>query len=634
MIMKNLYILSIFCCLASTMLWSQNSDTQKADKYFDRFAYVDAIEAYEKLIQKGKANAYVYKQLAIANMKTSNFEASERLFKRYLRSTRNPDAIDYFNYAQTLLINEEYDDFKKAMLDFADKAPRDQRAKAFLENPDYLMDLQSMTPRFELNKLSLSSDFSDFGAYQFDGKLYFVSARNESRKTYGWDNEPSLDIFVAENIGGTFKNPIEITGDINTKYHEGSIAITKDRSTLYFTRNDFLEEKYRKDDNGVNHLKIYKASLVNGMFQDIQDLPFNDISFSNANPALSTDGSQLYFSSDRAGGYGSSDLYVVDINADGTYGSPQNLGPTVNTEGRENFPFVDEEDMLYFSSDGHLGLGGLDVFYSKKDSGDFTPPQNLGLPLNSNADDFAFTYNGNVELGFVSSNRTSTKKEERTDNIYGAKLVSPLEQTSVLVEVVDAHTEVHIQDAQLIFYDTTQNEYSRSRTDASGNSNNFLPTGKKFDLQVNAEGYESQSNSFEVPQLQMLMRVALVPEMTSTEAEILILQGRIFFDYDKADIKPEAALELDKLIEILKENEDINIQVVSHTDERGSEAYNMKLSQDRAKSTVDYLTENGVDPERLSSEGKGKSEPINDCTSGCSDEEHEENRRSEFKIVD
>ena len=634
MIMKNLYILSIFCCLASITLWSQNSDTKKADKYFERFAYVDAIKTYKKLIQKGKANAYVYKQLAIANMKTSNFEASEQLFKRYLRSNRNPEAIDYFNYAQTLLINKEYDDFKKAMLDFADKAPLDQRAKAFLENPDYLKDLQLMTPRFELNKLSLNSDFSDFGAYEFDGKLYFVSARNEFRKTYGWDNEPSLDIFMAENIAGTFKNPIEITGDINTKYHEGTVAIAEDRSTLYFTRNDFLNEKYRKDDNGVNHLKIYKATRVNGMFQDIQDLPFNDLSFSNSNPALSPDGSQLYFSSDRAGGYGSSDLYVVDIKADGTYGSPQNLGPTLNTEGRENFPFVDEEGMLYFSSDGHLGLGGLDVFYSKVNSGDFIPPQNLGFPLNSNADDFAFTYNGNLKSGFVSSNRTSTKKEKRTDNIYRAKLVSPLKQTSVLVEVVEARTEVHIQDAQLIFYDTFQNEYSRSKTAASGNSNNFLPTGKKFDLQVNVEGYESQSNSFEVPQLQMLMRVALVPEMTPAEAEVLILQERIFFDYNKANIKPEAAFELDKLIEILKENEDINIQVVSHTDERGSEAYNMKLSQDRAGSTVDYLTKNGVDPERLSFEGKGESLLVNDCTSGCSKEEHEENRRSEFKIID
>jgi outer membrane protein OmpA-like peptidoglycan-associated protein len=534
------------------------------------------------------------------------------------------------------LINKEYDDFKKAMLDFADKAPLDQRAKAFLENPDYLKDLQLMTPRFELNKLSLNSDFSDFGAYEFDGKLYFVSARNEFRKTYGWDNEPSLDIFMAENIAGTFKNPIEITGDINTKYHEGTVAIAEDRSTLYFTRNDFLNEKYRKDDNGVNHLKIYKATRVNGMFQDIQDLPFNDLSFSNSNPALSPDGSQLYFSSDRAGGYGSSDLYVVDIKADGTYGSPQNLGPTLNTEGRENFPFVDEEGMLYFSSDGHLGLGGLDVFYSKVNSGDFIPPQNLGFPLNSNADDFAFTYNGNLKSGFVSSNRTSTstKKEKRTDNIYRAKLVSPLKQTSVLVEVVEARTEVHIQDAQLIFYDTFQNEYSRSKTAASGNSNNFLPTGKKFDLQVNVEGYESQSNSFEVPQLQMLMRVALVPEMTPAEAEVLILQERIFFDYNKANIKPEAAFELDKLIEILKENEDINIQVVSHTDERGSEAYNMKLSQDRAGSTVDYLTKNGVDPERLSFEGKGESLLVNDCTSGCSNEEHEENRRSEFKIID
>jgi outer membrane protein OmpA-like peptidoglycan-associated protein len=622
--------------LASITLWSQNSDTKKADKYFERFAYVDAIKTYEKLIQKGKANAYVYKQLAIANMKTSNFEASEQLFKRYLRSNRNPEAIDYFNYAQTLLINKEYDDFKKAMLDFADKAPLDQRAKAFLENPDYLKDLQLMTPRFELNKLSLNSDFSDFGAYEFDGKLYFVSARNEFRKTYGWDNEPSLDIFMAENIAGTFKNPIEITGDINTKYHEGTVAIAEDRSTLYFTRNDFLNEKYRKDDNGVNHLKIYKATRVNGMFQDIQDLPFNDLSFSNSNPALSPDGSQLYFSSDRAGGYGSSDLYVVDIKADGTYGSPQNLGPTLNTEGRENFPFVDEEGMLYFSSDGHLGLGGLDVFYSKVNSGDFIPPQNLGFPLNSNADDFAFTYNGNLKSGFVSSNRTSTstKKEKRTDNIYRAKLVSPLKQTSVLVEVVEARTEVHIQDAQLIFYDTFQNEYSRSKTAASGNSNNFLPTGKKFDLQVNVEGYESQSNSFEVPQLQMLMRVALVPEMTPAEAEVLILQERIFFDYNKANVKPEAAFELDKLIEILKENEDINIQVVSHTDERGSEAYNMKLSQDRAGSTVDYLTKNGIDPERLSFEGKGESLLVNDCTSGCSNEEHEENRRSEFKIID
>ncbi len=632
--MKNIYILSIFCCLFTLSSWSQNSDTKKADQHFERFEYVDAIKAYEKLIQKGKANSYVYKQLAIANFKTSNFEKSEQFYKRYLRSNRNAEAEDYYNYAQTLLINQEADKYKEAMLDFVEKDPQDPRAKAFLEDPDYLTDLQSMEPRFQLNKLSLNSDYSDFGAYESGGKLYFVSARNESRKTYGWDNEPALDIFVADNVAGTFKNPIEIKGDINTKYHEGSVAITNDGSTIYFTSNDYLNENYRKDENGVNHLKIYKATLVNGSFQDIQDLPFNDISFSNANPALSADGKQLYFSSDRPGGYGSSDLYVVDIKEDGSFGEPQNLGGTINTKGKENFPFIDFANVLYFSSDGHLGLGGLDVYYAQKDSDGFLPPKNLGLPLNSNADDFAFTYNGNVEKGYVSSNRIEEKKAKRTDNIYRANLIYPLEQTSVLVEVVDAETNQFIENAQVIFYGEDQKEFSRNRTTSNGISKNFLPTGQRFDLQVNMKGYKSQSNTLDVPQAQMLMRVALEPEMSEAEAEMLILQERIFFDYDDASIRPEAALELDKLISILKDNPQLNINIVSHTDERGSQAYNMELSQKRAENTVKHLVDNGIDASRLSSEGKGKTEPINNCKAGCSEEEHEENRRSEFKVVE
>ena len=614
--------------------WAQNSDTKKADKLFDRYEYVDAIEAYEKLIQKGKANSYVYKQLAMANYKTSNFEDAERFYKRYLRSSRNPESIAYYNYAQTLLINEKLDDFKQAMLDFAEKAPQDPRAIAFLENPNYLTDLTSIPPRFELNKMSLNSKYSDFGAYESDGRLYFVSSRNESGKTYGWDNEPSLDIFVAENVGGTFKDEKEIAGEINTQFHEGTIAITKDKSTIYFTRNDFLNGNYRKDDEGVNHLKIYKANFINGMYQDVQDLPINDVSYSNANPALSSDGTQLYFSSDRPGGYGASDLYVVDINEDGTFGDPKNLGGVINTEERENFPFLDQQGTLYFSSDGHLGFGGLDVYYSKANDGDFLPPQNLGAPLNSNADDFAFTYNGNVEKGYVSSNRKESKKGKRTDHIYRANLIYPLEQTSITVEVVDVETDRALKGAQVLFYGEDQKEFSRQRTNASGLSNQFLPTGQTYDLQVNMKDYKSQSNRLKIPETQMYMKVALEPEMTALEAEMLILQERIFFDYDKASIRPESALELDKLVTVLKENPELNIMIVSHTDERGSEAYNMKLSVERAKNTMDYLIEYGIDASRLSAEGKGKSEPVNDCNEGCTDEEHEENRRSEFKVLD
>lgn len=615
-------------------LWSQNSDTKKADKHFDRFEYVDAIKAYEKLIQKGKADSYVYKQLATANFKTSNYEKAQQFYKRYLRNTRNAEAIVYYNYAQTLLINQKEEDYKKAMLDFVEKAPQDSRAKAFMDNPDYVEDLKSMRPRFELNKLTINSEYSDFGAYEHGDKLYFVSARNEKRKTYGWDKGHALDIYVADNLDGSFGNPIEIEGDINTKYHEGTLAITKDTTTVYFTRNDYLGDKYRTDEKGVNHLKIYKAILLNGTFQDVQDLSINDVSYSNANPALSLDETQLYFSSDRPGGYGDSDLYVVDIKEDGTLGEPRNLGAAINTEGRENFPFVDEDNTLYFSSDGHLGLGGLDVYYSKNDSGDFLPPQNLGYPLNSHTDDFAFSYNASTEKGFVSSNRIEKKEEERTDHIYRATLVHPLEQTLISVEVIDAKTEEFMENVQLVFYDENQKEYSRSQTKEKGLSKNFLPTGQKIDIQVNMKGYESQSNTLEIPETQMLMRVALVPEKSAAEAAMQVLQERIFFDYDDASIRPEAALELDRLIAILEDNPELNILVISHTDERGSEEYNLELSQKRADNTVNYLVENGIEASRLTSEGKGKTEPINDCESDCTDEQHEENRRSEFKVVE
>ena len=618
--------------MVSSAVWSQNSDTKKADQHFDRFEYVEAIKAYEKLIQKGKATAHVYKQLAIAHQKTSNFEQAEQLYSRYLRINRNPQAEEYLTYAQILLANEDYEDYNEAMHDFADKAPGDARAKAFLDNHDYLVDLQSMTPRFELEKLSLNSEYSDFGGYEVDDKLYFVSARNEKRKTYGWDKEPALDIFVAENVGGTYLNPEEIEGDINTQFHEGTMAITEDSSTIYFTRNDYLDGNYRKDDDGVNHLKIYKASFVNGIFQDIQNISINDISFSNANPALSPDESQLYFSSDRPGGYGASDLYVVDINEDGSFGSPRNLGATINTAGRENFPFIDEEGMLYFSSDGHLGLGGFDIYYAKQESGDFLPPQNLGLPLNSNADDFAFSFKEMEEMGYVSSNRVATKNEDRADHIYRAQLVHPLEQTSITVEVIDVETGSFIDEAQIIAYDTNQDEFSRRYTNVKGLAKNFLPTGEIYDIQVNAKGYESQSNTLTVPSSQMLLRVALVEELSPAEAELLILQERIYFEYDKAEITSEAALELDKLVELLNEYPEINIKVVSHTDERGSESYNMELSQQRAKNTVNHLIENGIDESRLTAEGKGKTEPVNSCKDGCTDEEHQENRRSEFKI--
>ena len=251
------------------------------------------------------------------------------------------------------------------MKKFADLKPNDQRAQLFSQNPNYIDDLKKKILKFESSKLSINSTYSDFGAYEKGGKLYFVSARNESRRDYGWNDQPTLDIYLAQNIAGTFKNPELIEGDVNTKFNEGTVAITNDNKTMFFTRNAYDDGDYQKNEEGVSQLKIYQAKFVNDEWQDIKPLPFTSKDYSTANPSFGPDGNFLYFSSNMPGGYGNSDIYRIEINDDGSFGEPENLGEKINTEGRENFPFVDKEGRLFFSSDGHLGFGGLDVFYIK-----------------------------------------------------------------------------------------------------------------------------------------------------------------------------------------------------------------------------------------------------------------------------
>ena len=629
--MKTLYTFLLSVMISSLTLQAQNSSTKKADKHFDRLEYVDAIEDYEELIRDGKANAYVYKQLAISNYKIYKTEEAERNYKTYLGMTESPSAEDYLGYAQTLIANKRLDKFKEAMRKFSELAPQDARAIAFKKNPNYVSKLLFAEPKFDVKRLELNSEFQDFGAYEYDGKLFFVSARNKSRRTYGWNDQPTLDIFVASNVGGTFKNEVELEGEVNSKFHEGTVAITNDAQTLYFTRNDYTDGNYEKDSTGIGRLKIYKASLRDGQWADIQELPINSSNYSTGSPALSPDNKTLYFSSDRPGGFGESDIYKVAINNDGSFGEPQNLGKEINTPGRESFPFVDQDQRLYFSSDGHLGLGGLDVFYANlNDSGNYVKPRNIGKPVNSSADDFSFTYMVAMKSGYVSSNRG---KNSLDDDIYQANLIEPLDQTMVIVNLVNSETQEPIEAAEVIVYEDNGDEITKLKTDKAGKASTILLMDLEYDFQANKDKFESASKRITAEGEQMVVTIPMVPVKDLIEDRSVTLKN-IFFEFDKATIRPEAALGLDRIVEVLKEYSDVVIRIESHTDRRGPAAYNKRLSEKRAQSTVDYIISQGIDASRVSGVGKGEEEPINDCANGCTEEEHEENRRSEFIIVE
>lgn len=631
--MKTIYTFLIVALIGTFSIQAQNRDTKKADKHFDRLEFIDAIEDYEKLISDGKATPYVYKQLAISNYKVYKTEDAEQYFKTYLEMANESEveAEDYLRYAQTLIANKRLKLFKEAMNQFVELAPNDTRAIAFKKNPNYVSKLLFAEPKFDVKRLELNSEFQDFGAYEYDGRLFFVSARNKSRRTYGWNEQPTLDMFVASNVGGTFKNEVEVEGDINSKFHEGTMAITNDAQVMYFTRNDYTDGNYEKDSTGIGRLKIYKASLRNGEWVDVQELPFNSSEFSTGYPALSPDNSTLYFSSDRPGGFGESDIYKVSINSDGSYGEPENLGTEINTPGRESYPFVDQDQRLYFSSDGHLGIGGLDVFYANmNDNGVYAQPRNIGKPVNSSADDFSFTYLVPMKSGYVSSNRG---KNPLDDDIYQANLIEPLDQTIVIVSLMNSETNEPVAAAEVIVYEENGDEITKLNTDVTGKASTILLMDLKYDVQANKEKFESASKRITTKGEQMLVTIEMDPIKDLIEDRSVTLKN-IFFEFDKATIRPEAALGLDRIVEVLKEYPDVVIRIESHTDRRGPAEYNKNLSQRRAQSTVDYIVSQGIDASRLSAVGKGEEEPLNDCADGCTEDEHEENRRSEFIIVE
>jgi peptidoglycan-associated lipoprotein len=416
-----------------------------------------------------------------------------------------------------------------------------------------------------------------------------------------------------------------LKGDVNGRFHDGPAAFSSDGRTMYFTRSDYYKFRLNKDGSSVSHLKLFRAELNGQEWGNIHQFAYNGEDFSTGHAALSTDGSKLYFISDRPGGNGGTDLYYCDRTAEG-WSEPINLGSILNTPGNEMFPTV-HGDTLLFASNGHAGLGGLDIFRTWKENGEWVKPLNMNYPLNSTSDDLSLVFNSDGRSGFLSSNRTGR------DMIHSFMVNEP-----ILVlhgRCIDYNTSVPVGNVLVKLTDVATKETRTTTTDLQGEFVMELLPGLDIELQTNKEGWLTETVTLSTIGQRTSKNYEVDIAMIPIEVDKPVVVNNIYYDYDRWDIRPDAAIELMKLARLFKENPDHHFELSSHTDSRASNTYNLLLSEARAKSAVDFLIRQGVDPQRLKAKGYGESQLVNHCGNNvnCSEDLHQQNRRTEFKIV-
>ena len=629
--MKKIYTILLLIAVSTTIVSAQNSKTKKADNLYDRLAYTDAAQAYQKVLKRGTTDVYVFERLANCYYFINDTKKAEMYYKRVAKSKdANPEAI--YNYAQTLKANGKFSDYNTWMKNFAKLSPNDTRVKEFMKNPNYIPKIMDDMARYTATNMEdINSEYADFGGIVYGKDFYFASGRNTSRKTYQWNEEPYLEIYKATNVGGTMKNAELLNGDVNTKYHESNAVISADGKRMYFDRNDYFEGDYDKSANGINQINLYYAENIDGKgWSGVVSAPFNNNEYSTGHPALSQDGNTLYFVSDMPGGKGGSDIYMVAINSDGSLGTPKRLGDNINTEGKELFPYLDSNGTLYFSSNGHMGLGGLDVFYAEAQGDGFDVVNNLGKGVNSSADDFAYKYDPTSQSGYVSSNREGGMG---SDDIYMVEAVEIPCEVTIAVLVINENTNAVVAGARVDLYDTMGNRLSTKTSNVDGMVSFKAACDQAHEVQGVLADFESNASKVAPANDQKVSATIALKPIEEIIVEDQIVLNPILFDLDKSNIKAQAAFELDKVVSVMNKYPEMVIAVGAHTDSRATDAYNLRLSEARAQSTVQYIISKGISGKRISGKGYGESQPKVSCGDTCSEAEHQLNRRSEFTIV-
>ncbi|NLP58797.1 OmpA family protein [Lutibacter sp. B1] len=627
-ILTTLFILTI----STQLMVAQN--IKRANHLFEKRAYLDAAELF--LNEENKTQD-VYQKLGDCYYFNTKMSDAAQWYKILLTKYENDvTPTYYYRYSQALKGIKNFSEADKWFKKYNSKAQllsdNDIETLSFFETLNSQIKIS-----YTIHKVPINSPGSDFGVSYYGDKIVFSSARNDGKK-YDWNNQPYLDLYEAEIINKDSANVTPFSSKINTKMHESNAVFTKDGKTMYFTRNNYIDGKKGKDSNKITHLKIYKAQLVDDNWTNITELPFNSNNYSVEHPALSPDEKQLYFASDMPGSIGSFDLFVVDINTDGTYGTPKNLGSKINTELREQFPFISSNNTLYFASNGHFGMGGLDIFKSEITNGTVATPVNLSDKINSNLDDFAFVIDDKTETGYFSSNRAEGVGD---DDIY-----SFTQEKSYFLNgiVQDKNTLELLPDSKISLLDKNNKTISsiivgndaaysfeiekNKKYKLSGSRKLYVPSEIEFTTDLNGDINKTLN-------LQLELYKDVEKEIVEENGKTQIKANPIYFDFNKWNIRNDAELELDNVVAIMKKYPKMIIEIGAHTDCFGSDDYNLKLSEKRAQSVREYLVSKGISNNNVKSVGYGETQPVNNCVKPgmCKQEEYDLNRRCEFVLV-
>ncbi|MEO0038314.1 MAG: hypothetical protein RIQ59_1525 [Bacteroidota bacterium] len=647
-VLKNINkIILVLLCMVTYNIHSQKTKEVKADKAYDNYNYVSAIKNYEKLIASGTKSQDLLQNLGNAYYFKADLVNAAKWYGELFNYSQYIDPEYYYRYAQSLKSIKDYAKADSIMAKFNELKGTDIRAKLAKSQANYLEQIKKNSGRYVVENAGINSKYSDFGSAFFNNKIVFASAKdtgNFTNRRHSWTGEGFTNLYKADIVAEGFLTKAEKFGSgINSRVNESTPVFTNDGKTLYFTRNNFIKGKLRADANKTTLLKLYRASLEGEKLTNIQELSFNSDNYNVAHPTLSADEHTLYFASDMPGTLGQSDIFKIEIKEDGTFGAPTNLGPKINTEGRESFPMLTTSGELYFASDGHPGLGGLDVFVSKiNKDGSFSEVTNVGEPLNSSFDDFGFLINEVSRYGYVTSNREGGLGG---DDVYKfkeiKKLIIKCEQNLDGI-IVDKDSGLPLFNVKVSLLDADKKMLQEVVTNKDGKFDFGLQECNsvcyiKSELQETSFSQtqqvtikEGEDNYLEIP-------IASSSKTIHKSDDLMKLYSinPIHFDLGKYNIRPDAEIELTKILNVLQQYPQMELDIRSHTDSRQSAEKNRILSQNRATSTMNWLISKGISKKRLTAKGYGESQLLNKCTDGviCTEAEHQANRRSEFIVT-
>lgn len=624
------------------------------NRAYDAAAYKSAITNYEKYLTKKSSNEVKIK-LANSYRLSNDYKNAEIL---YAEVVTFPEAehVEMFNYAKVLMNQGKYDEAKVWLTKYLKFKNDDFAAEMLLVSCNNVNKLKEDTTLFTLKEVHIPDVSTAFGGTKYGDGIVFTAdkeIKNATKKS-GWTGRSYYDLYYSKKgSDGNWESPQVLKGEINGEYHEGAATFNKAGDVVYFTRsNYFTKHKLAKTSKNESNLKVFRAELVNGKWTNLEELPFNSDDYSCGHPTLSADEKTLYFISDMPGGLGGTDIYKTTlmggtdipplvqsgpasetmaekIYSNSTWSKPENLGTTVNTVGNEMFPSIAADGTIYFSSDANNNLGGLDVFATTCSATKCLAPENLGYPLNSSKDDFAYNLNEDNKTGFVSSNRTGE------DKMYDVTKNDP---TFILTGTVTLKADnTPIEGAIIEHVNAETNVVDRTTSEKDGKYTLRLATNSEYKTRSLKEGYFTLSNPVSTITKGKKKSETFTANFVLDKLVIEkpIVMENIYYDFDKWFIRPDAGLELDKLVTILKDNPKISIELSSHCDSRGSDQYNLVLSDKRAKAAVEYMITKGIDATRMKWKGYGETKHVNGCSNGveCTDEEHQKNRRTEFKVT-